>query len=283
MKIGFCTFEQFWGRKNIGSTRIRARWVYENWGNPEDEVEEYKIGKEYDVLIFQKVYWPEFAKGFKGIKILDLCDPDWYEFGAKVVEMIECCDAVTCSSPALTDFIKSVTNKPVYYVADREDLSKLPTPKVHQGPIKKVAWFGYDHNNSVLDSALGALEKRDIELIVVSNKPYTKPSNSKVKITNYPWTELTVDQDLLRADLVLNPKPLAGPSKYKSENKTVHAWALGLPVAKTEDMLDSLNNPQVRQQVADQLRAKAFSEYDVKQSAKQYQEIIKSILDDKTN
>ncbi len=68
-RIGFVTFEKTSNRprNTIGSTRIRARWVYEAW----EEAEEYQIGKEYDVLIYQKVYWEDMMQNFNGIQILD--------------------------------------------------------------------------------------------------------------------------------------------------------------------------------------------------------------------
>ena len=70
MKKGaILTFEQFHGRKNLGSSRIRGHWLIDNW----DEVELFKQGKKYDFVIYQKAYFIEHAKIFKGIKILDLC------------------------------------------------------------------------------------------------------------------------------------------------------------------------------------------------------------------
>ena len=54
---------------SVGSSRIRIRWLLNHW----PEAEEYKIGKEYEVLIFQKVFWGSMMENFKGIKVLDLC------------------------------------------------------------------------------------------------------------------------------------------------------------------------------------------------------------------
>ncbi len=71
--IGICSMEKFDSRtfNSVGSSRIRVRWLLPYWL----EAEEYVIGKKYDILIFQKVYWESFKKNgnFKGIKILDLC------------------------------------------------------------------------------------------------------------------------------------------------------------------------------------------------------------------
>ena len=78
MKVGIVTFEKFHGRKtnSIGSSRIRAYNLVKYW----EEASIYKHAKKYDVLIFQKAYWIEMAKKFEGIKILDLCDPDFLDW-----------------------------------------------------------------------------------------------------------------------------------------------------------------------------------------------------------
>ena len=77
MKIGILTFEQFHGRKDIGSSRIRAKWVINHW----PEAEEFVFGQKYDVVIYQKAYWLEHAQEFKGLKILDICDADFLHCG----------------------------------------------------------------------------------------------------------------------------------------------------------------------------------------------------------
>ena len=94
MKIGILTFEQFHGRKNLGSSRIRGHWIIDNW----QEAELFKQGQIYNIVIYQKAYFLEHAKVFKGLKILDLCDPDWLHWAYKVKEMIEYCDGITTST-----------------------------------------------------------------------------------------------------------------------------------------------------------------------------------------
>ena len=83
-RIGLFTHEQFInaGENSIGSSRIRARWLLPYW--PEAQL--YQMGRKYAVMIFQKAYFMEYLKAYDGIKILDLCDPDWLE-GKKVVEI----------------------------------------------------------------------------------------------------------------------------------------------------------------------------------------------------
>ena len=115
MKIGILTFEQFHGKMDIGISRIRGHWLAKYW----DEAEVWKMGQKYDIMIYQKVYWIEHAKQFNGIKILDLCDPDWKEWSSRIKQMIDLCDAVTTSTYEIAKYIIKLTDKPVWYIPDR--------------------------------------------------------------------------------------------------------------------------------------------------------------------
>src|SRR5438552_3820560 len=103
---------------SIGSSRIRMRWLLPYW----EEAEEFIIGKGYDVMIFQKVYWDTFKKNgnYQGVKILDLCDPDWLE-NKPVFEYIDWVDAVTTSTEALAEYIRKMrpNKKHVLCIPDR--------------------------------------------------------------------------------------------------------------------------------------------------------------------
>lgn len=276
--IGFLTFEKYQQKRNIGSSRIRARWVWEQINRlyPEKyQAEEFIIGKKYDVVIFQKAYWIEYAKQFKGLKILDLCDPDWMHWAYSVKEMIDEVDVVTCSSQALVDYVKNLTHKPVILIPDRLDLSIYKETKKHRGDLKTVAWYGYSHNFPALTYAIKALDNRNLELIVVSENSYSLPVGIKnVKLTNFKWNENTVNRDLLRADAVLNPKYSKGRFKYKSDNKTVNAWALGLPVLQSDEDFDTFKSEEVRNAFAKEILNVVKQQYDVSESAKQFIDII---------
>ena len=62
------------------------------------------------VCIFSKVYWPAFMKDCQRIKILDLCDPDWFnnKNNLNLVEISQYVDAITCSSQELVDLVKNM-------------------------------------------------------------------------------------------------------------------------------------------------------------------------------
>lgn len=270
------TFEQYHGKKNIGSSRIRCDWPIKHWksGGGIGDAERYHLGQHYDVMIYQKAYWIEHAKAFQGVKILDLCDPDWLTWSYPIKEMIDLCDAVTCSTFEIAKFISQLADdKPVWVIPDRIDFTNLPKPKTHFGPLKRCVWYGYSENFEVLGSAIPALKKRGLELIVVSNESYVDDKRD-IEIRNLPWTPTTWMDDIMKGDVVLNPQPKVGRFKYKSDNKTVQAYALGLPVAHTDKELDQFLTAEARNKEAVERYESVRTDRDVIKSVKEISELI---------
>lgn len=282
MKIGILTFEQFNGKKDIGSSRIRAKWPINHW----PEAEEFVMGQKYDVVIYQKAYWLEHAEAFKGIKILDICDADFLHWGYRIKQMVDQCDAVTTSTVELAMYMCQLTDKPVWCIPDRLDFDQIiETPKEHQdgGMTRSVVWYGYSENFPMLNASVNALLQLGIvELIVIANRksPYELPATArgKIMLTNIPWTPETVNRDIQKGDVVINPRLTTGRWKYKSNNKTILAWALGMPVAHTKDELASLMTAD--QRVAESVRrlAEVRASYRVEQSVEEYQNLIAELL-----
>lgn len=285
MRTGILTFSQFHGRVLVGSSRIRGTWIIDNWnkyGNELGEIELFKFGQKYDCVIFQKVYFPEYARAFKGIKILDLCDPDWLHWSFRVKEMIEEVDAITCSSLELAKYITNITSKPVYVIPDRVDLSKFSKVKEHVGETKKIGWFGYDSNHEILHSCLPALKKKGLSFTVVSNKPYIMPASFKnFELTNYPWNDNTWQDDLLKCDVIINPKFYKGKWKYKSDNKTFISWALGLPVAHNDKELENLMTEEQRKTESEKRLKEVKEKYQIGKSVEEVKDVIKDIYEGK--
>lgn len=234
MRIGFVLMDSYWQKKGIGSSRIRGRWVikYLN-GIYGVEAEEFIQGKEYDVIVFQKAYWKEMARDFKGIKILDICDPDWLD-GAEVVSFCRDMDFITVPTESLKEAISAFTDKPIHIIKDGEDFESLPGPKVHEGRAKSVVWFGYSGNMETIYPTFDSLKRLGLTLKVVSDGHL---NTAECKVENIRWEEETCDDEYQKADFALLPDRKNGRFKYKSDNKTIHAWALGLPVAKTKEDL----------------------------------------------
>lgn len=283
--VGIITFETFHGKKDIGSSKIRGQWLVNYW----EEAEMFRQGTKYDAVIFQKVYWPEYAKNFEGVKILDLCDPDFLAWNYKTVEMIGSCDAVTTSSPVLRDAIKKFTNKPVIWVPDRVDLNANKEKKVHSGDARTAVWFGYSQNQFVLNSTLEFLDKYGLDLIVISDKGYILPPpyNSvhaetmkpRINLTNYPWRSETVNNDIIKGDIFLAPYITSGKWKYKTNNKELISKALGLPIARSTGDLKRLLAEDERKADAEQGFKELEENWDVRYSVDEMKDIIRRIKD----
>jgi len=283
MKVGFITMEKFdnRARDTVGSSRIRARWVYDVW----DEAEEYQIGQEYDVLIFQKVYWENMMLEFKGLKILDLCDPDWLE-GKDVMKYAELCDAVTTSSEPLAEYIRQFVSVPVVCIPDRVNLEEhTPIKTEHAEKPKSVVWFGYQHNQHYLKYTLNYLIKHNLSLTVISNYAYDVPPMYDIKIDNLKFAYPKVHGDLIENDIALLPLTTEADVKgqYKSNNKTLTCWALGIPVARTPDELEELLPKEAREQESKKRLQEIQDKWDVQLSVKEYKSLISQLQNDKKN
>jgi hypothetical protein len=277
--IAFCSMEKFDNRllNSVGSSRIRVRWLLPYW----EEAEEYVIGKKYDVLIFQKVYWREMMKVFKGIKILDLCDPDWLE-NKPVFEFIDLCDAITTSTKPLAEFIKKMRpDALVKYIPDRIYLPEAhPIKEQHSDELRKLVWFGYSQNSHYLTNTFEQLILKNMELTVISDQAIDIPMiyRTKIIINNVPYNYATLNKELIKYDAVIMPDPTGDEkSKYKSNNKTLQAWSLGMPVVKIPEDIDRLMTKEAREIEAKEKLEEIKNKFDVKYSVQEYKDLIEEI------
>lgn len=287
MKVRFFSFEKFHSKAETGSGNIRIRNLLKYW--PEADL--YKYGEKPDVLIFQKVYVTDSKQGLfqfpktydGGLKILDLCDPDWFIHNHWLVDTINNVDAITASSQGIVDFVKQVTDKPVELIKDRFNLEDFPPKKTHKGKAKDVVWFGYAHNSSLLRGVVFHCLKRKIRLTVISDvnpEVWTvtgdesfKPYYNFIKYDENAYTKIQGN------DICVLPKGNRPEDRFKSDNKTTIARLLGLPVAMTPEDLDRFISPEERNKEVDKWYNKTRDEYDVKNSIKEYKALISKLSD----
>jgi hypothetical protein len=274
-RIGFITFEKTSNRprNTMGSTRIRARWVYEQW----DEAEEYQIGKEYDVLIYQKVYWEDMMQNFDGIQILDLCDPDWLE-GRDVMKYCAMADAVTTSTEPLAEYIRKFVDTPVYCVPDRIKMEEMiTTPKEVNEKIETAMWYGYSQNAHYLEGAVAVLKKHGVKMRLVADKPLT--FGGDIEVTNIKYNYPNVWHEVHNADICILPETSGVDLRgiYKSNNKTICAWACGTPVARTLEDFERLLTKEAREQEMEKRAKEIQDKWLVKYSVDQYKEILNAL------
>ena len=274
MKIGILKFEQFRGQKNLGSSKIRGQWVIDRW----DEAEEFVQGQKYDVVIYQKAYFVDHAKHFKGIKIFDLCDPDFLHWGYKTKEMLNAVDAITTSTEALAETMRAFTDKPVVCIPDRVNLEEITKKKYHKGDARWVVWFGYSTNFNMLKPVVSVLKRLRLNLMVISDGGFSLGlGNDTIELKNYPFNWKTIYDDIMEADIVVNPQSKKGKWKYKSNNKTLLSWSLGMPVAENIDDLKRFINEEERRKEQVKNYKTLQEKWDVKYSVEEYKKLITSL------
>jgi len=276
MNIGILTMEKFERRKvgSVGSSRIRGDWIIKYL----KEAEEFLIGKNYDAVIYQKAYYKDHMKAYNGIKIFDLCDPDWLD-SRPIVEVASMVDAFTVSTDALREALIKFVDIPVYVIPDRMDLDFYSNPKKeHTGKSKSCVYFGYSGNAQVvLPQAIETLKYFDLELTVISDSPLIESGFYKSKFVKYD--NETVNSEIIKHDFVLLPDAPTSNYKFsfKSNNKTVSARLLNMPVAKNAEDIERLMSAEERQKEVAKYGESTRKAYDVQLSAIDYLDLIKSL------
>lgn len=267
-KVAFYLFERKHGKENMGSSRIRGHWLIKEW----PEAEELKWSKEYDVVIYQKVYQTDMAKQWDKIQILDLADPDWLSYDP-VKEMIVEMDAVTVSSRELRKAVKELTDKPVRYIPD--GVLEMGKRKEHEGKAKELVWFGYSHNDYVLRDAEDTIRDLGLDLTVISDASY---QSDKIDVNWIKWeSQEQCNKELQKGDIALLPHANTPKYMYKSRNRTFQSWALGLPVAHTGDDLRRLLDGKEREKKSKEKWQLVKDKYMTKHSVEKFKELINEL------
>lgn len=285
LSVRYFSHDRYHGKgQTSGSTFIRMKQLEKYWTN----FESYKYGEHPDVLIFQKVYnTPDyrFPEHYPGIKILDICDPDWLD-DVGIVDTCRFMDAVTVPTQALKEFI-SQFHKNVVVIPDRFDVEILPKPKQHTQPAKTVAWFGYGHNSELLRPAMHVLEELHLNLILISNDdPIPDRWGSRKREEFYTFVKYNEDnfyEELQKADMAVLPDGNRPVDIFKSNNKTIKANLAGLPVAKTADEVKQYMDAKERQLWFDNNYGLIKEQYDIRESVKEYKDIISRIQEIREN
>lgn len=252
------------------------------------EFSKYKYGANPDALIFQKVYCTEdykFPAHFEGIKILDICDPDWLD-GVNIVETCSAMDAVVTPTKPLADFIRQFHNN-VHVIADRFDVDVIPEAKQHSGTAKTIVWFGYSHNAELMKPAMRIIDDLNLNLILIANDdPFVhkwSKRDYKKFYTFVKYNEATFYEELQKADICVMPPGNRPVDVFKSNNKTVKANLAGLPVATTAEEVEFYMEAANRQKWFADNYQQTRQEYDVRRSVEEYQALISEIMRNRTN
>ena len=293
IKAGFVTYQNAF-KGEVASTRIRVTWPLKYMDAIVTE-DESKLN-ECNIVIFQTRYSKsdvELARRLKakGKKIIsDFTDPHWLkEYQAmdnNFVEMVGLSDLVTLPTDSLAETFKQYFNKPVRILKDRIDLDLYNEVKEHKDKKSlRILWYGSRGNLASIELARDDLEKLGSEIDVTlvclydyCDKFKIKPFEN-VKLEVLEWTNQKVIDELLKSDIAINPR-FNNWKSYKSNNKTITAWALGIPCVERDfyNQIKQFLDYKKRNEEGKRVRQIVEKEYDVRETAREWEEIFSSVL-----
>lgn len=260
--------------RHSGSAKIRCEWVAKYWeGADVFGQEQHHHLMDYDLYIFQKAYLTSDVQGFirafaqrrnEGGKCrlaFDLVDPDFLddEHRRRMLDMLPLFDFAVASTEPLADWLR--IQLPTYIIPDRVDLDDLPKAQhTSNGKDKPtLVWAGYASNLEQVRPMAEAVNGLGLDLTIFA-------PDQPVPFDIF-WGKVS------RFDLLLNPRSSDSPWRYKGDNKTIIAWAMGMPVARTPEELRRLCNPAERTREILARREQVNARWLVRQSVAEWIEI----------
>jgi hypothetical protein len=122
--------------------------------------------------------------------------------------------------------------------------------------------------------------KRQLKLKVISEAPLEPPSTyrDKFPLENIPFVYTSLNKEIIKADAVILPQPIGDErAKYKSNNKTLQAWALRMPVINVPEDLDKFITGESREAEATLRRKEIEDKWETKYSVQDYKDLIEEI------
>lgn len=282
MKVLFVTS----GPYHWASARMRAQWTArymdaEVWDIQDVARNDVSI---YDAFIFIKAgHIGLFRQLLQAGRQVwwDVCDPAWWFNPLEAREFADTVTGVVASCQPLTDdFNQWYGKEKAVCIPDRLEMSHFPIKRIHThaDPVRFI-WYGAMQNRVALFSALANMDRladngHRIELTIFDDRP-DQDWAFTAAYPNY-YTKWDVDREnvvISSHDIALLP-PYPGPwGKVKSNNKTLTAWACGLPVTDAQDY-EELVKLVVSADYRIENVPYAIENVEVKQSAQEWMEIL---------
>ena len=278
---------------NAGS-RMRAYWPAEfipgatvaGW----DDIRAGRL-PQADAYVFQKLVDVALMQRLRddgAIIVWDVCDPAWWFNPNDAEEAADAAHAVVASSRSLADDFTEWNGRSARYIRDRVLLSHFSRQVEHRdtSPVRLI-WFGAGQNRVALHAAAANLSRlrangHAVTLTIFDDAPHVPVGylESDMPIHYVRWALHQENEVLAAHDIALLP-PYPGPwGAVKSNNKTLTAWAAGLPVSSglTYDTLEQLVKlAALRQGTADDGRLTVKHHYNVEQSAADWLALVEEL------
>lgn len=275
------------------SVRFRAQWPAKYWSGADCYDGTQRLA-DYDVFVFQKFYlsreagaWARALKAQGKMLVFDMCDADWIQSEThqrRLLDILPLFDFAVAPTQPIRDWLARWL--PAYVIPDRLDLDfHTARHKVREGqerPAPSLIWFGYSGNLVALDAMWPelkpVLDTHDLPLTILADALPDEWRDRSWGLGHTPtwlrWTLERANEIIAGHDVALNPRLNEGRFAYKSENKTITAWALGVPVARTVEELLGLLDDEYRAEEAEKRLLEVEEKWDVRISVEEWQGLI---------
>lgn len=269
------------------SSRMRAHWVAEHLES--DVIEGDKLSgvpDEYTDVIFVKVTNSKLVKSLQKHDIRvwwDICDPvHWFDPGA-AAKMGGLVDGIVASNQGLADDFSEWISRPVKVIKDRLKLSHFFVKQTisTDKPLRFI-WYGAYQNRFSLMAGFAYLERLsangiNVELTIFDDSPDIIWKYTNFPIYHVPW-DLGLESQIISAHDIAVLPDYPGPwGLVKSNNRHVTAHACGVVPTKADDFEELYKlstEPEYRLKLATKGLAWVQKEYDVRQSANEWLELM---------
>jgi hypothetical protein len=245
-----------------------------------------------DCYVIIKVTAPEFVEAAYNSEkkiILDFCDPTWWFEPVKVRLGCDYAHRITFSNkPLMDDFVDWYGDGArASVIPDRLKLSHYSKQRkhYHASPVRFI-WFGAGQNRQSVVGAFPYLERLtkngvNISLTIMDDHPGENwLSDYAFPIYYTQWGLDVENQVIADHDIAILPPYPGAWGNVKSNNKSLTAWACGLPVTtgeNWEELFTRAVSSDARQATVDLNRKLLEQYYDVRQTADQYQSLLASL------
>jgi hypothetical protein len=254
------------------SVRFRAQWPAKYMINGEAYDGSQRLA-DFNCFVFQKFYlsdkarsWAHAFRDMGHLLAFDLCDADFLLSDIhreRMLKVLPRFDFAVAPTGPLVEWLRRWL--PAFLIPDRLDLSVHAERHVPQDREPQLVWFGNSGNLVTLEQMWPAVCDLGLSLTVLSDRLVPPWDGRPVRFVE--WTLEGANAEIARHDVALNPKLDTGHFAYKSNNKTVTARALGVPVAGTPEQLMALMDFELRRLESAYRLAEVAAHYDVRVSA----------------
>lgn len=321
MKILFVPFYvQCPQHRFAASARIRAEWPAKYLGAKLQNINKISLQKEvderdFDLIIFQKcynknfldlvLYLKEYNNEYRNktdkkfIKFaFDLCDAEWLNREEELKAMINLMDFVVASTNQIKKWVqKNFPDKICYKIPDGHDLEYYQEfmdgcrePLNYELKPMNYIWYGNSGTIKSLKAILPTIEritgKGDTLTIIADERARGQVESQRIGVKFVPWLLDTVNNEVRKGNLVLNPRLDTPGYAVKSNNKTVMAYILGRPcidriVTDEKGWLADLmkfRNPAYRIEDVNKKRPELLAKYSMEAIAEIWGKVIEKEL-----